>query len=84
MISKSFFDLLKEDLNDNIKVPPPPPMEGSLTLIRMSKCDQWCLIKQPVSREEKWVDKSEVFKNGAMIAFYDADPTFLPGSERSS
>lgn len=59
-------------------------MEGSLKLIRMSKCGHWALIKQPVSLEEKWVNKTSIQADGAMIAFYDADPTFLPQSERCS
>jgi hypothetical protein len=64
------------------KAEPEIKMEGSLQLIRKSVCGEWCLIKQPVSREEKWVDKTAILTEGAMIAFYDADPRYLPLSER--
>lgn len=77
-------DTTEEYLNDSaneISIPE-YKMEGSLIFIRESKCGCWLLIKQPTSREEKWVDKKLINIFGSLIAFYDADATLLPKSER--
>lgn len=78
MISFDHLDKYLDDLyqKEDLK------MEGSLQLVRESNCGSWALIFQPISKEEKWVDVTAIMLDGAMIAFYDADPTFLPESER--
>jgi hypothetical protein len=77
-------DIFKEDFEkkNSKRWIPKVEMEGSLQAVRDSACQEWCLILQPATREEKWVNKQDIVGSGALIAFYDADPTFLPMSER--
>lgn len=60
-----------------------PPMKGSLKLIKYTSDKQWALIRSGATREEKWVNVYDIWTEGVLDAFYDADPTFLPSGEKN-
>ena len=60
-----------------------PPMKGSLKLIKYSLNKEWALIRSGATREEKWVNVYDIWTEGVLDAFYDADPKFLPSGEKN-
>ena len=41
----------------------------------------WMLIRQKSTGSEKWVSKKSISDEGMDAAFYDADPTWVPGTD---
>lgn len=50
---------------------------------KQSKDGRWVLIYHRPTRQDKWVELRSLHVVGDIsVAFYDADPTYLPESER--
>ena len=63
-----------------------PPLrsliKGNFEYLRVSEDKKWVLLRHEPTREERWVYVTHVRVKDLRIAYYDADPTFLPQSER--
>jgi hypothetical protein len=56
---------------------------SNFKLLCYSKDKKWVLFRHAPTREEKWVYLTYLLmKEDIALAFYDADPTFLPEGER--
>jgi len=56
-------------------------INGSLKVIRECKNGFNVLVIQGATGQSKWVDINDLQKQGLDLAFYDADPTYLPEGE---
>lgn len=50
-------------------------------LVRRSEDWDWALVHHIAMREERWVLIADIRLNGIRVAYYDADPSFLPKCE---
>ena len=55
----------------------------NFTHLRTTENGRWALIRHRPTKEEKWVFVTFLrVKEDVSVAFYDADPTFLPEGEK--
>lgn len=71
--------------SDSLSEPPLKSLvTGNFQCLQLSKDKNWALVKHKPTGEQRWVYGTHLRVKELSVAYYDADPTYLPKSERNA